>query len=44
MGSDESANNFGGLLCTLPIIKKILHKWQKLGTLVNGNLLLLEFG
>ena len=34
--------NSGGLLRTLLIIEKILHKWQKLGTLVHGNLLLLN--
>jgi hypothetical protein len=42
MGPDDPAYYSGGLLYTLLIIKKTLHKWQKLGTLVHGNLLFLD--
>ena len=38
-GFQDPVHDPGGFLGTGPIIKKILYKWQKLGTLVHGNLL-----
>jgi hypothetical protein len=41
-GFHDPINDPGGLPAIYLVIEKILHKWQKLGTLVQGNLLLLN--